>query len=184
MVYPGNNTNTWSNTYDRWVKYMLNKRSQIKEYYPVWFHLHKTLDKLKLQWERQRWGRMPREGPGEPSRGVDMPCVWAAVVIHVYTCVYLSKLYSCTSKRVNFIVYILNLNWADLEWLGFNPWVGKIPWRRKKQPTPVSLPGKFHGQKSLVGFSPWGHKQDTTEQLTEHTHVTAHLKACILLFTY
>ena len=39
---------------------------------------------------------------------------------------------------------------------GFNPWVGKIPWRRKWQPTPVFLPGKSHGQKSLVGYSPWG----------------------------
>ena len=38
----------------------------------------------------------------------------------------------------------------------FNPWVGKIPWRRKWQPTPVLLPGKFHGLRSLVGYSPWG----------------------------
>ena len=36
---------------------------------------------------------------------------------------------------------------------GFNPWVGKIPWRRKWQLTPVFLPGKSHGQKSLVGYS-------------------------------
>ena len=43
--------------------------------------------------------------------------------------------------------------------LRFNPWVGKIPWRRKWQPTPVFLLGKFHGQKSLVGYSPWGHKE-------------------------
>ena len=35
---------------------------------------------------------------------------------------------------------------------GFNPWVGKIPWRRKWQPTPVFLPGEFHGQRSLVGY--------------------------------
>ena len=40
-----------------------------------------------------------------------------------------------------------------------DPWVGKIPWRRKWQPTPVFLPGKFHGQRSLVGYSPWGHKE-------------------------
>ena len=39
---------------------------------------------------------------------------------------------------------------------GFYPWVRKIPWRRKSQPTPVFLPGKSHGQKSLVGYSPWG----------------------------
>ena len=36
---------------------------------------------------------------------------------------------------------------------GFNPWVGKIPWRRKWQPTPVFLPGKSHGQRSLAGYS-------------------------------
>ena len=38
----------------------------------------------------------------------------------------------------------------------FDPWVGKIPWRRKWQPTLVFLPRKPHGQKSLVGCSPWG----------------------------
>ena len=38
----------------------------------------------------------------------------------------------------------------------FNFWVGKIPWRRKWQPTPVLLPGEVHGQRSLVGYSPWG----------------------------
>ena len=49
---------------------------------------------------------------------------------------------------------------------GFDPWVGKIPWRRKWQPTPVFLPGESHGQRSLVGYSPWGHKEsDTTERL-------------------
>ena len=48
---------------------------------------------------------------------------------------------------------------------GFSPWVGKIPWRRKWQPTPVFLPGKSHGQRSLVGYSPWGCKEwDMTEQ--------------------
>ena len=41
---------------------------------------------------------------------------------------------------------------------GFDPSVGKNPWRRKWQPTPVFLPGKFHGWRSLVGYSPWGHK--------------------------
>ena len=40
----------------------------------------------------------------------------------------------------------------------FSPWVGKIPWRRAWQPTPGFLPGEPHGQRSLVGYSPWGHK--------------------------
>ena len=49
---------------------------------------------------------------------------------------------------------------------GFDPWVGKIPWRRKWQSTPVLLPGKSHGQRSLVGYNPWGPKElDTTEWL-------------------
>ena len=53
----------------------------------------------------------------------------------------------------------------------FSPWVGKIPWRRKWQSTPVLLPGKSHEQRSLVGYSPWGRKEsDTTEQL--HVHVS------------
>ena len=49
---------------------------------------------------------------------------------------------------------------------GFDPWVRKIPQRRKWQPTPVLLPGKFHGRGRLVGHSPWDHKElNTTEQL-------------------
>ena len=48
---------------------------------------------------------------------------------------------------------------------GFDPWVRKIPWRRKWQPTPVFLPGKSHGQKSLVSYSPWSCKESA---LTEH----------------
>ena len=48
----------------------------------------------------------------------------------------------------------------------FNPWVGKIPWRRKWQPTTVLLPGKSRGRRSLVDCSPWGRKEsDTTERL-------------------
>ena len=42
---------------------------------------------------------------------------------------------------------------------GLNLWVGKIPWRKKCQPTSVFLSGKSHGQRSLAGYSPWGHKK-------------------------
>ena len=50
---------------------------------------------------------------------------------------------------------------------GFNPWVGKIPWRREWQPPPVFLPGEFCGQNNLLGYSPWGWKElDATEWLT------------------
>ena len=48
----------------------------------------------------------------------------------------------------------------------FDPWLGRIPWGRKWQPAPVLLPGKLHGWRSLVGYSPWGHKEsDMTERL-------------------
>ena len=49
----------------------------------------------------------------------------------------------------------------------FNPWVRNIPWRRKWQPTPVFMPGESHGQRSPVGYSPWGRKEsDMNERLT------------------
>ena len=55
----------------------------------------------------------------------------------------------------------------------FEPRLEEIPWKRKWQPTPVFLPGEFHGQRSLVGYSPWGHKEsDATEQLTSNSKVT------------
>ena len=54
---------------------------------------------------------------------------------------------------------------------GFNPCVGRIPWRKEWQPTLVFFAREIHRQRSLVGYSPWGHKDsDTTEQLTlSHT---------------
>ena len=49
----------------------------------------------------------------------------------------------------------------------FNPWGGKIPWRREWLPIPVFLPGKFHGQRGLVSYSPWDDKEsDAVEQLS------------------
>ena len=49
----------------------------------------------------------------------------------------------------------------------WNSWVGKSPWRREWRPTPVFLPGEFHGHRNLAGYSPWGHRElDTTEPLT------------------
>ena len=45
---------------------------------------------------------------------------------------------------------------------GFSPWVRKIPWRREWLPTLVFLPGEFHGQRNLVGYSPWGGKESDT----------------------
>ena len=68
-------------------------------------------------------------------------------------------------------------------------WVRKVPWRRKWQHTPVFLPGKFHGQRSVAGYSPWGRKEsDTTErthnwEFIEHL-ISAPLPAMLLLLSH
>ena len=56
----------------------------------------------------------------------------------------------------------------------FDPWIGKIARSRKWQPTSVFLPGKFHGQRRLAGFIPWGHKNQTQLRDCACTHTHAH----------
>ena len=56
---------------------------------------------------------------------------------------------------------------------GLDPWVGKIPWRGKWQPTPVCLPGESHGWRSLVDYSPWSSRKSvTTERLHFQQRIT------------
>ena len=89
-------------------------------------------------------------------------------------------------KYIHMYIYIYPLFWISLGlpwWFsgkepvyqcrkcrrhGFGPWVGKSPWRRKWQPTPVFLPGESNGQRSLADYSPWGHKESG---MTEHTRM-------------
>ena len=66
---------------------------------------------------------------------------------------------------------------------GFELWVKKILWRREWLPTPVFLPGKFHGQRSLVGYSPWGHKELNMTENT-HTHTYYHIYASSSKLSY
>ena len=51
----------------------------------------------------------------------------------------------------------------------FDLWIGTIPWRRERLPTPIFLPGECHGKRNLADYSPWGHKE---LHMTEHTHTT------------
>ena len=61
----------------------------------------------------------------------------------------------------------LPANAGDIRGAGSIPESGKIPWRRAWQATPVFLPGESHGQRTLVGCSPWGHKEsDMTDELS------------------
>ena len=78
---------------------------------------------------------------------------------------FLSPDHSCLFLHSFFFFFFLQKIWFDL-------WVRKIPWRRKWQRTPMFLLGKSHGQRSLVGYSPWGHiESDMTEQLTLTTEI-------------
>ena len=57
----------------------------------------------------------------------------------------------------------------------FDPWAEKLPWGSKGQPTPIFVPGKFHGQRSLAGYSPWGGKElDMTEQHQQQAQTEVH----------
>ena len=65
---------------------------------------------------------------------------------------------------------------------GFDPWVGKILWRRVWLPTPVFLPRKSHGQRNLEGYSAWGCKEsDMTERLAQDRDILA-VHVCVRLF--
>ena len=66
--------------------------------------------------------------------------------------------------------------------LGFDPWVGKIPWGRKWQLTPVFLPGKSHGQRSLEDCSPQGHKKSRTR--FSHLTTISNPNLCLVLNPY
>ena len=57
---------------------------------------------------------------------------------------------------------------------GSRPHVGKIPRGRSSQPAPAFLPGKSHGQRSLVDYSPWGRKELNRTEATKHVHASTH----------
>ena len=58
---------------------------------------------------------------------------------------------------------------------GSDPWVGKIPWRRLRPPTPVFMPGESQEEPDGL-YSPWGHKESDTTEATGHTHTHTHTK--------
>ena len=63
-------------------------------------------------------------------------------------------------------VVVNPLQYMRYKTCGFEPWVGKIPWRMAWEPTPVSLPRESHGQKSLSGYNPWGLKESDITEVT------------------
>ena len=78
---------------------------------------------------------------------------------------------------------VRNLSAMQETW--FDPWVWKIPWRRKWLPTPVFLPGEFQGRGNLAGYSPWGHKEsDTTEPLTLLCYACVCTSVCVCVCVF
>ena len=116
-------------------------------------------------------------GPALGPLGRAQPVPLGALALPVWTCFYRNSLFSTTpfiptERTYSSPATLTNshINHLQFRRARFDPWVGKIPWRRKWQPTPVLLPRKFHGWRSLVGYSPWGHEEsDMTERLHNFT---------------
>ena len=123
-------------------------------------------------------------GCWNPSCTTSRPVIQTSLHLSVHICregvptsqTFLEELIHCERKKIC-------LAWLP-RWLkgkesacqyrrcGSDPWVRKIPWRRRWQPTPVFLPGESHGQRSLVDYSPWGHREsDMTDWVTKQQHV-------------
>ena len=90
-----------------------------------------------------------------------------------FTYLWRLNILKCTKKMIIYFLSRASLvaqtvrNLPAMQETGFDPWVRKISCRRSWQPTPVFLPGEFHGQRSLVAYSPWGCKEsDRIERLT------------------
>ena len=74
------------------------------------------------------------------------------------------------ASQVVLVVKNPSANVGEKKRCRFYPWVGKIPCKRVSQPIPVFLPREPHGQRSLVGYTPWGCKEPDTTDKTGHTH--------------
>ena len=146
----------------------------------LWTVAHQT--PLSMGFSRQEsWSGLPCPLPGDlPNPGIKsiylmslaLPsrlfttstiCEALAPILVLSECIYLWI-------RVSWVLLVIKNPLPMQEMQGFNLWFGKIPWRRKWQPTPVFLPEKFHGQRSLVGYSPWSCNESYTSTHT-HTHI-------------
>ena len=110
-------------------------------------------------------------------------CMCVYIYTHIYVCVlYIYIIFIGIQLLYNVVLVstiqqsesVMHIHKSISFWISFpfrcrfNPCVGKTPGSRKWQPILVFLPGESHGQRSLVGYSPWGHKELDT---TEHTHI-------------
>ena len=116
-------------------------------------------------------------------------CNSVCSLVHMYLCLYVrAHVYHMYMSFLCVHIGVTCMCWLP-RWLSgkestcqcrtcrFDPWVGKIPWRRKWQPTPVFLPRKSHGQRSLAGYSIRAGHDLATEQ--QHVHLCTCICACM-----
>ena len=102
------------------------------------------------------------------------PCVWAYLLPGVLT-FDTSSTSRFFGKEQKFLNYLFKRICLRCGRSGFDPWVGKMPWRREQLPTPVFLPGEFQGQRRLAGYSPWGHRVSHNWETNTFTSLTNYL---------
>ena len=134
-------------------------RTQLNDF-TLTFHFHALEKEMATHSSVLAW-RIPGtvEPGGLPSMGshrvrhnwIDLPAAAAATILIIETVGFPGgSVVNCPPAS------------AGNRRCGFDPWVRKIPWRRKWHPTPVFLPGESHGQRSLSGYSPWGPQKSQT----------------------
>ena len=128
---------------------------------------------------------------------VDLQCCVTYVCVCVCVCVCTHTLFGFFShishyrvlSRVPCAIWVprccsgkeSTCQWRRCRRHRFHPWVGRIPWRKKWHLTPVFLPGKSRGQRSLVGYSPWGHK--VLDELNTHRpHIVLYIRSLFVVY--
>ena len=151
--------------------------SDAMDYSPPGSSVHGILQARTLQWVAISFSRGSSH-PGIEPVSLMSPAdrffttstikAWDKVITQEYVWVYMLV---CLSQ----VVLLVNnppVHAEDTRDAGSIPWVRKIPWSSKWHPTPVFLPWKFHGQKSLAGYSPYSDKELDTN---EHKHTLVHV---------
>ena len=162
-------------------------RTQVSHIAGGFFTIWATREAQEYAYPFSSESSQPTNGTGSSALEADsLPTELSEKPICIYIYIKCVRLYTHPHAYTHTVEY-----WGLPWWLRwwriclqcrrpeFDCWVRKTPWRRKWQPTPVLLPGKVHGQRSLVRYSPWCCKEsDTTEQLTL-TYMHTHTHTCI-----
>ena len=128
-------------------------------WFESWHYVSVEVTAIKSQWYKNI-----KISVASHQKGVFLSYVTAYLCIYVFGALYICNGISLVAQMVKSL--------PAMQEIRFDPWVRKIPWRRKWQPTPVFMPRELHGQRNLVGYSPWDCKElDMVEQLTHFTHI-------------